>query len=113
MIEASSNRIPNGAAWAAILAAGIGCAAFGLAVDLAEAFKGVSNRLNLYNPVGDLSGKSAGAIVVWLVAWGVLHWRWKDRNLRAPGLVLTLAIILVLCGLIAVLPPLFGLFAAT
>jgi hypothetical protein len=104
--------VPNGPAWAAILAAGIGCAVFGLVVDLAEASKATSNALNFYKPAGDLSGKTIVAIVVWIIAWAVLHARWKNRKLRSPGRIIALTLILILLALIAVFPPFFELFAA-
>ena len=52
-------HIPNGGAWAAILAAGVGCASIGLLIDLVEASKSFSAALTLSKAVGDLSGKTA------------------------------------------------------
>jgi hypothetical protein len=104
-----SSNFPNGGAWAAILAAAIGCVAFGLLVDLTEASKAASNALNFYNPVGDLSGKSIVAVVVWLIAWAVLHARWNNRAVRSPGKVAMLTFALLFLSLLAVFPPFFGL----
>ena len=95
----------NGSAWAAILAAGIGCAAFGVTVDLAEKFSAVSKKLNLYNPTGDLSGKTSVAIVVWLIAWILLHIGWKNRSIRASGTISFVTFVLVIIGLAAIFPP--------
>jgi hypothetical protein len=111
-VTRNDQQIPSGGAWAAIVAAGIGCFAFGILVDFAEASTAVSNILNRYNPAGDLSGKSCGAVLVWLLAWTILHLRWKNRNIDSPGKLTAIALILILLGLIAVFPPFFGLFAA-
>ena len=104
--------LPNGSAWAAILAAGVGCAVFGLLVDLAEASKAISAALNFYKPSGDLSGKSTIAVVVWLIAWAVLHARWKSRSIQSAGRIMAITLVLILLTLIAVFPPFFELFAA-
>jgi hypothetical protein len=112
-IELSTNQpLPDGPAWACILASAIGCAAFGALVDLAEASKSISGVLNLYRPSGDLSGKSVIAIVIWAIAWGALHVRWKNHNVRSPGMILVIAVILIVLALIALFPPFFELFAA-
>jgi hypothetical protein len=114
MTSASDNSAPaqNGQVWAAILAAAIGCFAMGVIIDLAEAFTGISKALNLYNPTGDLSGKSSLGVLIWLCAWGVLHILWKDRTIHSPGKIFTLTIALLLLAMLAVFPPFFGLFAA-
>jgi len=111
-ITSTETQSPNGSAWAAILAAGIGCASFGFFVDLAEASKAVSNRLNLYNPAGDLSGKSTAAVIVWLVAWGILNAKWKRRAIESPGWIMMITLLLVLAALVATFPPIIDLFAA-
>jgi hypothetical protein len=110
--EAITEALPTGPAWACILGAGIGCATLGLVVDLAEASKAVSSLLNFYHPTGDLSGKTAIAILIWLTAWAVLHARWKNRNIQSPQKIMAVTLVLILVALIAVFPPFFGLFAA-
>jgi len=110
-LESSAN-LPDGGAWAAILAAGIGCLALGLCIDLAEASKAISNAMNFYNPTGDLAGKSTIAVLVWLVSWMILHARWKNRNLRSPGKISAVMLILVALAMVAAFPPFFELFAA-
>jgi hypothetical protein len=110
--DSNPETLHNGAAWAAILAAGVGCAALGLMTDLTEASKSISNALNFYNPTGDLSGKTALAVIIWLSAWAILNLRWKDRDIGSPNKILALTLILILLALIAVFPPFFGLFAA-
>jgi hypothetical protein len=78
-VESRRPRLANGPASAALLAAGIGCLAFGLRVTLVEASSDVKQALNFYNPVGPLSEESTVAVVIWLLVWGVLHWFWKDQ----------------------------------
>ena len=102
----------NGPVWAGILAAGIGCAALGALVDLSEASKSVSKALSFYTPTGDLSGKTALAIIIWLAAWAALNARWKNRDVHSPKLVLTVTLLLILLAVVAVFPPFFELFAA-
>jgi len=103
---------PTGSAWATILAAGIGCFAFGVLVDLAELSKSISAKLNIYNPAGDLSGKSTLAVIIWLAAWGILHARWKGRTIQSTGRVTAITICLILLAIVATFPPFIDLFAA-
>jgi len=105
----ASENIHNGPVWAAILAAAIGCAVFGVLVDAAEASKTISAKLNFYNPTGDLSGKSTVTVVVWLMVWAGLHFGWKGKNLSSPGLVMIVSTALVLCALVMTFPPFFTL----
>lgn len=101
----------NGAAWAAVMAGAIGCLAYGVFIDLAEASKTVSNALNLYKPAGDLSGKTTLAIGVWVVAWIVLHLMWKGTRVRRPAALAAVVVALVLLALLAAFPPFFELLA--
>jgi hypothetical protein len=110
--DANPPLLPNGPAWACILASGVGCAALGLMVDLSEAFKSVSNALNFYKPTRDLSGKTIVAIAVWATAWWYLHARWNNRRLQSTGTLLAATLLLILLSLFAVFPPFFGLLAA-
>lgn len=101
----------NGAAWAAIVAGAIGCVAYGVFINMAEASKAASNAMNLYNPAGDLSGKTTYAIGVWVVAWVVLHLMWKGKRIRRPGGLAAVVVVLVLLALLASFPPFFEIFA--
>lgn len=97
----------DGATSAAVLGAGIGALAVGLFVILNAA--GIFSAPSLYGPTGGVSGRTTLAVLVWLAAWGVLHWRWKDREIAArPVFRLTLA--LVVLGLVATFPPVWGVF---
>jgi hypothetical protein len=97
----------NGAALAAYLGAGIGAFAMGLFVILNET--GVFAAPALYGPAGGVTGRTTFAVVAWLIAWAVLHRRWKDRELAA-GTVHAAAIGLILVGLVLTFPPVWALF---
>jgi hypothetical protein len=101
-------QIPNGAAVAAILAAGIGSFAMGLIVILNEL--AIFTPPTLYEPSGGVTGRTTLAVIVWIVAWIVLHSRWKNRQFLAGGMY-TLTLILILLGLIGTFPPLWALLA--
>jgi uncharacterized membrane protein YidH (DUF202 family) len=101
----------NGAAWAAILSAGIGCAALGLFIDLGEGTKLFGRILNLYDPVGNLSGKTIAGVSVWLIAWALLHWKWKGREIHRSGRIVAATLLLVAIGILASFPPVFELLA--
>jgi hypothetical protein len=103
------NSTQNGPAVAAILAGGIGSAAMGLCTTIAEASDKVGNALNWWGPVGPLSGKSILAIIIWLVAWAILHTAWKGKDVsEAP--VYKVAFILVAVGFLGTFPLVFDLF---
>jgi hypothetical protein len=104
-------RIPNGPAAAALLAGGIGAFAVGTLTTLAEASTAVADMLRFYAPVGPLSGKTTVAVIVWLIAWGVLGVSWKDREVDFNKVSLAAFIMLIL-GILGTFPPFFELFAA-
>jgi len=97
----------NGAAMAAVLAAGIGALAMGLLVIANEA--GLFTAPSLYAKAGGLSGRSTFAVFAWLASWGILHMVWRDRAI-GTGRVLGLTAMLVALGLIMTFPPVWGLF---
>src|SRR5690606_11985178 len=96
----------NGAAMAAIPAAGIGAFAIAFFVILNEA--GLFASPTLYGPAGGVTGRTTLATLVWLVVWGVMHARWRAREI-APGRVFGLAVALVVAGVLGTFPPLWGL----
>ena len=106
MFDSHSDDTSNGAATAAIVAAGIGAFAMGAVVLAAEA--GLWSAPALYGPAGGLSGRTTIAVVVWLAAWGVLHARWRRHDInesRAFGVTLTLIVI----GVLWTFPPVWQL----
>src|SRR5215207_4900659 len=74
----------NGPAMAALVAAGIGSFALGLFIVLTEAIPAVKTFMNVYNPVGPLSGKSTFAVVAYVISWGVLAYLWKGKEMNFP-----------------------------
>ena len=96
----------NGSIVAAMLAAGIGCFVYGLLICLAEASKAIGGILNLYDPVGPLSGKTTVAVVVWLIAWAVLGSKWKDQAADF-GKMYKVTLVLVALGLLGSFPVFF------
>jgi hypothetical protein len=107
--EVRGTAEPNGGIAAALLAAGIGCAAFGLLVVLAEVSVAIRDALTVSEGAGPLSGKGLGATVLWAVAWAVLHLRLRNRELPwRPVARATTALVAV--GLVATFPPVFQLF---
>jgi hypothetical protein len=106
-----TEKITNGAGAAAILAAGIGSATIGVLAFIAELSPpSVRALLNFYNPTGPLSGKTTLTIVVWLVAWFILHQLWKDKTVDM-GRVNLGAFVLLAAGLVLTFPPVWYAFA--
>lgn len=104
---ATANREPNGAAIAAFLAAGIGAFAVGFFVLVNELELFVAP--SLYGPAGGVSGRMTFAAVVWLIAWGVLHSRWKGHQIQ-PRPVFTATLVLIALGIVGTFPPVWSLF---
>jgi hypothetical protein len=103
--QSSRTQIANGAALAAFLAAGIGAFAMGFVVILNEA--GLFAAPALYGPAGGVSGRTTIAVVAWLIAWVVLHNRWKSRDMAAArAAVLTL--VLIALGILLCFPPVWS-----
>jgi len=104
----TKQTLNNGAAAAAILAAGIGSFAFGLAVCLSQAVKAVENFFTFSAAVGPLSGKTSAPIVVWLVSWIILGLMWKNRQVSF-GKVFAAALAMIAMGLLGTFPPFFDM----
>jgi hypothetical protein len=100
-----------GKALAALVAAGVGSAALGVVTTLAEVSPGLKSILNVYDPVGPLSGKTTGAVLVWLIAWYALARRWR---VRPPVMTsaLVAAFVLIGVGFVGTFPLFFALFTA-
>src|SRR5689334_2883594 len=94
---------PVGEDAAAILAAGVGSFAIGLMTTLAEASVDLRNFLNFYNPVGPLSGKTIVAIIIWLISWTWLYFRWKGKEIPFPR-VFTATLVLISLGVLGTFP---------
>jgi multisubunit Na+/H+ antiporter MnhG subunit len=103
---ATGEPVTHGAALAAFLAAGIGSFALGLIVILGElgAFKAPA----LYAPAGGVTGRTTLGAILWLIAWLLLHRRWKGRRIDAR-VVFPLALLLVALGVLLTFPPFWKL----
>jgi hypothetical protein len=101
---------PEGPIAAAILAAGLGSLALGILTTLAEANENFKEFLNLYDPVGPLSGKTTGAVIVWLVAWAVLHVAYRNKAVESRK-ELAISLVLIGLGVLGTFPIFFQAFA--
>jgi hypothetical protein len=101
---------PEGPIAAAIIAGGVGAAALGLFTTIAEANEDIKDWLDWNSDVGPLSGKTIMAVIVWLVAWAVLHvvYRGKPYETRRA---FTIAVVLVALGVLGTFPTFFQAFA--
>lgn len=106
---AKKETMNNGLAAAAILASGIGSLVLGLFTTLAQAIPTISRALNLYDPVGPLSGKTTVAIVIWLAAWAVFHQLWKERQVNFNKVYIA-TLIMIALGLLGTFPLFFEAF---
>jgi hypothetical protein len=94
---------------AAIIAGGIGAAALGLFTTLAEASEGAKNWLQWSDAVGPLSGKVLMAVLVWLVAWVVLHLALRNRPYETRR-ALVISLVLIGLGVLGTFPLFFQAF---
>jgi hypothetical protein len=101
---------PEGPVAAAILAGGVGCLALGAFTTLAEASTDIKDWLQWSDRVGPLSGKTVMAVIVWLVAWAVLHVVYRAKPFETRR-ALTIALILVALGAVGTFPTFFQAFA--
>ena len=105
-IEGQREQVANGAALAAFLGAGIGAFAVGFFVIVNEA--GLFAAPALYGPAGGVSGRTTFAAVAWLLAWALLHRRWKGRQIESLR-VHTVTLILIGVGFLLTFPPVWKL----
>ncbi len=101
---------PEGPVAAAIIAGGVGALAVGLLTTLAEASTSIKDALNVYDPVGPLSGKTIGGVLIWLVSWVVLHMVYRDKPFETRR-ALTVALLLIGLGILGTFPIFFQAFA--
>jgi hypothetical protein len=100
--------IPNGPGAAAILAAGIGCAAVGVLALAGDASPSINKMLTFSKPVGALSGVTTTAILIWLASWFILGRVWRARNVNMVT-VNVIAFGLLVVGLLLTFPPFMDL----
>lgn len=102
--RSDAETIPNGAGAAAILAAGIGCAALGVLAFAGDASDAIGRLLNIYDPTGTLAGVTTGAIIIWLGCWFGLNRRWRARTVSMGGVGVA-AFALLAVGFLLTFPP--------
>jgi len=96
--------LTNGPGAAAVLAAGVGAAALGVFAVLGDMWPAFKKLMIFYRPTGPLSGVTTSAVIVWLLAWAVLEWRWRQKTV-AMGRVAVVAFVLLTVGLLLTFPP--------
>jgi hypothetical protein len=101
----------NGPIAAALLAGGIGSAAMGLITLIYEINdkSAFAKSMTWSKAVGGLSGKSMWAIIIFFVAWAILHYLWKDKDTDFAR-ISSIAIALLFVGLLGTFPPFWHLF---
>ncbi len=104
----NGESIPNGPGGAAILAAGIGCAAIGILAFAGDASGAIGKFLNFYNPTGTLSGVTTVGIIIWLVSWFALDRLWRAQTVRMAR-VNVAAFALLAVGFLLTFPPFIDL----
>jgi hypothetical protein len=97
--------LANGAGAAAILSAGIGCFALAVLALAADKSAPIKRLLNFYKPTGALSGVTTTAILIWLLTWAILEWRWEKKTV-ALGRISVVALALLAVGFLLTFPPL-------
>ena len=101
---APPSNLPNGAATAAILAAGVGSLALGLFAFAGDALPAAHKAFNIWVPSGPLSGVSTAAVLVWLASWLILGLRWRGREVNL-GRASLAAFAMLAAGLLLTFPP--------
>lgn len=103
MTARAAELLPNGPA-AAILAAGVGCAALGVLSLAGDASKSVAKLLTFYLPTGPLSGVTSVAIALWLATWCLLARRWRKKNVAIANVNIA-AFLMLIVGILLTFPP--------
>jgi len=78
-VSANSAGLPNGSGAAAILAAAL-ARSCSPCLPSRQTIRSLKSLLDFYKPSGPLSGVTTSAVLVWLIAWGILDWRWRNRT---------------------------------
>lgn len=107
-MENDAPGVPNGAAAAALLAAGIGTFTLGIFALASDAFAWIARVLNLWKPTGPLSGVTSLAIAVWLLSWLALSRRWAAREVDLRRIIRIVASLFI-GGLLLTFPPFMDL----
>ena len=107
--SAIDSSIPNGSGAAAILAAGIGAFALGVFTVAGDTVPAIKSLFIFYKRTGPLSGVTTTAILIWLLSWCLLEWRWKTKTVAISRVNIIAFTLLGLC-LLLTFPPITELF---
>ncbi len=107
-ISPSSPAVPNGSGAGAILSAGVGSLTLAVLAFAADKSVYIKNALVFYKPTGPLSGVTTAAILLWLLTWAILEWRWRGKTVAA-GRISTVALALLGLSLLLTFPPIVDL----
>ena len=100
---------PEGPIAAAIIAGGVGAASMGLLTTAAAASSSARDWLRWSDRVGPLSGETTVTVIVWLLAWAVLHMIYRHRASETRR-ALAIALVLFGAGVVGTFPPFFHVF---
>jgi hypothetical protein len=100
----------SGPAAAVILAAGLASFTLGLLSVLTAASTSMSSALTLSDRVGDISGLTTAATVVFFASWGLLAIAWRHADPPLARVAATAAGLIAL-GLLGTFPPIFNAIA--
>ena len=110
MTARAHSGIPDGVAAAAVLAAAIGVFITGSLTTFAEISQFLKTALTWSGAVGPLIGKTGVGVIVWLIAWAVLHAMWRGKEVNF-GAIYTVSLILIALGWILTFPLVFEAFS--
>lgn len=108
-ISIPTPSLPNGSGAAAVLSAGIGCFAVAALAFGGDKSALVKSHLTFYQPTGPLSGVTTVGILLWLLTWAILEWRWRSKTI-AMGPTSAVALALLGLSLALTFPPVVDLF---
>lgn len=109
VVTEHDEAMPNGSGAAAVLSAGVGSFMVAALAILADKSPSIKTLMNFYKPTGPLSGVTTTAILVWLIVWAALEFRWRNRDVSIRRVV-AVALILLALSLVLTFPPVADLF---
>jgi hypothetical protein len=108
-VPSSPQALPNGSGAAAILSAGIGSFALAVLAIAADKSAAIKSALIFYKPTGPLSGVTTAAILIWLVLWVILDFRWREKTIALTK-TNRIAFVLMILSFLLTFPSIADLF---
>ena len=102
--------VTTGPAAAAFIAGGIGCFVIGFLTTAAELSAGLKTFLQWDAGVGPLAGKTGYGVIIFFIAWIVMHFMWREKDIDLKKSVV-IASVLTGLGLLLTFPPFFQMLA--